>query len=322
MLTNRKETLSCEVAVIGGGAAGLSAGQVLGRARRSVVVIDAGQPRNAPAEAVHGFLTRDGIAPAELARLGQEEVRRYGGRIVAGEAVAAARTGDGFTVTLADGRQVDARRLVIATGVVDELPDVPGLAQRWGRDVIHCPYCHGWEHRDQPIGVLGSSDFTVHQAMMFRQWTDDLVVFTHTGAAPTEAEAEELAARGIVVVDGLVAGLEVTDDRLTGVRMADGTVVPRRALTVVSPAAPRSALLDSLGLRAVPGLTGAQIAVDPNGLTEVAGVWVAGNVADPRSQVIAAAAQGVLVAAAVNGDLTAEDTRRAVESHRRVQTPV
>jgi thioredoxin reductase len=178
MRTNQEDTLSCEVAVIGGGAAGLSAGLVLGRARRSVVVVDAGRPRNAPAEGVHGFLTRDGVPPAELVRLGQEEVRGYGGRIVAGEAVAAERTGDGFTVTLDGGQRVQARRLVIATGVVDDLPDVPGLAQRWGRDVLHCPYCHGWEFRDQPIGVLGSGEFTVHQALMFRQWTDDLVVFT------------------------------------------------------------------------------------------------------------------------------------------------
>src|SRR5690606_29520712 len=134
-----------------GGAAGLSGAVTLGRARRSVVVVDAGSPRNAPATGVHGFLTRDGIGPRELVEIGRAEVERYGGTVLPATAVAARRTDDGFEVTLDDGRTIVARRLLVTTGLTDELPDVPGVAQRWGRDVVHCPYCHGWEVRDQPV---------------------------------------------------------------------------------------------------------------------------------------------------------------------------
>ena len=148
---------SYDVVVVGGGAAGLNGALMLARSRRSVVVIDAGQPRNAPADGVHGLLARDGMPPAELLERGREEVRSYGGAVVAGTVTTVDRPLTGFTVRLADGRTVSARRLLITTGVVDELPEIPGLRERWGRDVIHCPYCHGWEVRDRAIGVLASS---------------------------------------------------------------------------------------------------------------------------------------------------------------------
>jgi thioredoxin reductase len=162
-----------------------------------VIVIDAGSPRNAPATGVHSFLSRDGISPAELIETGQKEVDRYGGLVFRGEARAARRTADGFEVTLDDGRLVTARRLLVTTGLVDELPDLPGVRERWGRDVLHCPYCHGWEIRDQPVGILGSGERAVHQALLFRQWTSDLVLFTHTAPALTDEQAEQLADRGI-----------------------------------------------------------------------------------------------------------------------------
>ncbi|MEP7026675.1 MAG: NAD(P)/FAD-dependent oxidoreductase, partial [Actinomycetota bacterium] len=174
-----------DVVIAGGGAAGLSGALALARARRSVLVIDAGTPRNAPAAAVHGFLSRDGMSPAELLEAGRAEVRGYGGQIVPGEVVAADRGGTGFTVTTDGGRAVGARRLLVSTGLADELPDVPGLAERWGRDVLHCPYCHGWEVRDQAVGVLASSPLAVHQALLFRQWTADLTLFLHTMPAPS-----------------------------------------------------------------------------------------------------------------------------------------
>lgn len=311
-------TQEFDVAVIGGGAAGLSAATVLGRARRSVIVIDAGSPRNAPAAGVHGFLSRDGISPAELIETGRKEVEHYGGLVVHGEARTARRTSAGFEVTLEDGGLVAARRLLVTTGLVDELPDVPGVRQRWGRDVVHCPYCHGWELRDQPVGVLGSGPWAVHQTLLFRQLTSDLVLFTHTAPALSGEQAEQLAARGIRVVTGIVDSLDVVDDRLTGVRLADGTVIARQAVAVGPRFVACGQVLATLGLHPTthPLGLGEFIAADTTGLTDVPGVWVAGNVTDLTAQVVTAAAGGLTAAAAINADLVAEDTQRAVTSHR------
>jgi thioredoxin reductase len=267
---------------------------------------------------VHGLLAREGMAPAELLERGRAEVRRYGGQVVAGEVTAAARDADGLTVTLADGRSVRGRRLLVTTGLVDELPDIPGLRARWGRDVLHCPYCHGWEVRDQAIGVLATGPRAVHQALLFRQLSDDVTVFSHT-MPPAGEEAEQLAARGIRVVDGEVASLEVADDRLVGVRLRDGTVVGRQALAVSPRMTARAGFLAALGLRpaAHPSGLGEHIPADPTGRTEAPEVWVAGNVTDLAAQVGAAAAAGAVAAAQINADLVAEDTRRAVEAARR-----
>ena len=307
-----------DVAIIGGGAAGLSAAVTLSRARRRVVVIDAGTPRNSPAAGVHGFLTRDGISPAELVAAGSREVTGFGGQILAGEATAARRTETGFAVSMADGRSVESRRLLVTTGLVDELPEIPGVRARWGRDVLHCPYCHGWEVRDQAIGVLGSSERAVHQALLFRQWSSDVALFLHTAPPPTAVEAEQLAARGIQVIPGTVASLEIAADRLVGVRLDSGAVVPRQAVTVMPRFAARSDLLISLGLATTPHPMGVgdYIAAGPTGLTEMPGVYVAGNVTDLMAQVVGAAAGGVMAAAALNLDLIAEDTELAVVDYR------
>ncbi len=307
-----------DVVVIGGGAAGLNGALLLARSRRSVLVIDAGEPRNAPAAGVHGYLSRDGISPAALLEIGRSEVRGYGGQVVAGRVSAAARTGDGFTVTLENGRLVSARRLLVTTGLVDELPDVPGVRERWGRDVVHCPYCHGWEVRDQAIGILGSGPMSVHQTLLFGQLTRDVMLFVHTAPQPTDAESEQLAACGISVIEGEVAGLVITDDRLTGVRLASGTVVPRQAVVVAPRFAARAGVLVSLGLATTehPMGVGSHVAADATGLTAAPGVWVAGNVADLMAPVVGAAAAGYMAAAAINADLVAEDTRRAVTAYR------
>ncbi len=306
-----------DVVVVGGGAAGLSGALMLARSRRSVMVIDAGAPRNAPAEGVHGLLARDGTPPAELLAQGRAEVRRYGGLLVDGRVTAAVRTDAGFTVTLADGRSVTARRLLVTSGLVDELPDVAGLRERWGRDVLHCPYCHGWEVRDQAVGVLSSGPMSVHQALLFRQLTTDVTFFSHT-LPPTPEQAEQLAARGIAVVDGEVAAVEVVDDRLTGVRLRDGTMVRREAAVVATRMVARAGFLDGLGLRAIehPSGVGEYIPADPTGQTEVAGVWVAGNVTDLTAQVGAAAAGAATAAARINADLVMEETEAAVAAVR------
>jgi len=310
-------TETADVVVIGGGAAGLNGALMLARARRSVVVIDSGAPRNAPADGVHGLLGREGMPPGELLERGRAEVRQYGGRIVDGTVASAARDGDGFVVTLADGRSVRARRLLVATGLVDELPDLPGVAERWGRDVLHCPYCHGWEVRDRAVGVLASGPMSVHQALLFRQLTADVTFFSHK-LPPTAEQAEQLAARGIRVVDGEVAAVEVADDRLTGVRLRDGRVVRRDAVVVATRMVARADLLAGLGLRAVehPSGVGEYVPADPTGRTDVPGVWVAGNVTDLTAQVGAAAAAAAMAGAQINADLVMEETQAAVAAYR------
>ena len=305
-----------DVVVVGGGAAGLSGALALSRARRSVLVVDDGAPRNARAGNVHNYLGREGATPAELVASGRAEVAGYGGHFVDGRVAHAERVDDVFRVVLADGGSVVARRLLVTTGLVDELPDVPGVAELFGSDVLHCPYCHGWEVRDRPVGVLGGP-MGVHQALMWRQWTADVTLFQHTGPAPTDEEREQLAARDIAVVTGAVEGLEVTDGRLSGVRLAGGDVVPREALVVAPRFTARADVLTSLGLETVPQemngyVVGSYVAADPTGATAVPGVWVAGNVADLKAQVISSAAAGLNAAAMVNADLIAEDVRRAV----------
>ena len=304
---------SYDVVVIGGGAAGLSGALMLARSRRSVLVIDAGAPRNAPAGAVHGLLARDGTPPAELLDRGRAEVRGYGGQLITGQVSTARQDRDGFTVTLADGRMVRARRLLVGTGLTDELPDIPGLHERWGRDVVHCPYCHGWEVRDQAIGVLASGPTAVHQALLFRQLSDDVVLLSHTMPQPEGQAAVSWPRSASAVVPGEVVAVQINEDRLTGVRLADGTVLARQALAVAPRMTARAGFLADLGLKptAHPLGIGEYIAAGPAGLTEVPGVWVAGNVTDLGAQVGGAAAAGALAGAAINMDLVAEDAARA-----------
>ena len=306
-----------DVIVIGGGAAGLSAALTLGRSRRSVLVVDDGTPRNAPADGLHNYLGHEGLPPLELLALGREEVARYGVTVVDGRVSGAEREGDGFAATLDGGRRATARRLLVTTGLSDELPDIPGLAQRWGRDVLHCAYCHGWEVRDRRIGVLATAPLVVHHAQLFRQLSDSVTLFTHTGADFSDEEWEGLAARGIEVVDGEVVAVEVTDDRLTGLRLASGRVVALDAVVVAGRLVARDAMLSGLGLTATEHRVNDQvqwtaIAADPTGATAVTGVWVAGNVTTPFATVMVAAAAGTTTGGALNADLVAEDVRDAI----------
>jgi thioredoxin reductase len=296
-----------DVIVVGGGAAGLSAALVLGRARRRVAVIDSGAPRNAPAAHMHGYLSRDGMAASELLAVGRDELAAYGVTFRPGQVASIA---PGFTVALADGDSLSARRLLIATGATDELPPIPGLRERWGNDFLHCPYCHGWEVADQPLGVLGTNRGAVEHAHLIRQWTDDLIFFVHTSAI-SRKERAELEARGIRMVDGEVRGIVVEDGRLSGVVLGDGRTVDRTALFVRPEIRPRLEGLEHLGCR-TDDLGFLQ--VDTTGRTSVAGVWAAGNVANPRAQVITAAGEGSAAAIAINADLVAEDVRNAVRT--------
>jgi thioredoxin reductase len=298
-----------DVLVVGGGAAGLNAALVLLRARRTVVLVDAGGPRNAPAAYMHGFLSRDGMPPGDLLAAGRAEVASYGGSLIDDTVVGIE---PGFHVRLASGFQLRARGVVVATGLRDELPDIPGVRERWGRDLLHCPYCHGYEVRDQPLGVLGGTSDAVQHALLIRQWSPDVTLFPHTDAVGPE-QRELLIARGIRIVEGTVARLVVGNDQLQGVELSDGTVVARTAVFVRPRFVPNAGLLTSLGCAVDEN---GWVVHDPVGHTSVAGVWVAGNAADPRAHVISAAEQGSAAAIALNADLVDEDVKHALADHR------
>ena len=299
-----------DVVVVGGGAAGLSAALVLGRARRRVAVVDAGAPRNAPAATCRGSCPATGCRrptcwprdePRSPATAWSWSRIRWSG----------SSRGSSFAWPAAG--VLTARRILVATGVRDELPDIPGVRERWGRDLLHCPYCHGWEVRDQPLGVLGTQPGSVQHAQLVRQWSDDVVFFVHTYDL-TPAERVQLEARGIRVVDGEVARLVVEDDRLTGVELTDGRVIARTAVFVRPGNVPHAdGLLAGLGCEVDEA---GFVTVDATGRTSTAGVWAAGNVVDPRAQVITAAGAGSAAAIAINADLVQEDVERAARAPR------
>jgi thioredoxin reductase len=221
-------------------------------------------------------------------------------------------------VTLADGTTRRARRILVAAGLVDEYPEIPGLHERWGRDVVHCQFCFGWELRDQPLAVLATGPQAASKALMWRQWSQDIALFLHTAPRPTPEEAMQLAARDISLVEGEVTGIQVTGDRLSGVRLRSGQVIPRRAVVIGPWLEARHGLLDDLGVPVVEHSLGIgrQVAADATGRTSAAGVWVAGNTADVTAGVMQAAASGVTAGTAINADLTAEDTSAAVTARR------
>lgn len=273
-----------DVIIVGGGPAGLNAALVLGRSRRKVAVIDAGEPRNAPAAHAHGFLTRDGVAPLEILRLARAEVLEYGVELITGRVVSAVGSADDFTVALADGTELKGRRLLITSGVKDTLPDVPGLAEQWGKGVIHCPYCHGWEVRDQRIGVLATGEMSGHQAQMFRQLSDSVTVVEGSDAAKV---------------------LSSEDGALRGVELRDGNIVELDALVVMPHSRVELPFLDSLGLTAMdlPNGMGTTLEVDAWGKSSQPGIWAAGNVTDLSATVLASAAAGAKAGAGLNAEL-------------------
>ncbi|HSS68912.1 MAG TPA: NAD(P)/FAD-dependent oxidoreductase [Nocardioidaceae bacterium] len=305
-----------DVVVVGGGAAGLSAALVLSRARRRVAVVDAGKPRNGPAAHMHGYLGSDGVPPSTLLTVGRDEIARYGAHLVRGTAaeIAPLDAGQrGFDVTVDDsfndGQTIRARRVLVTTGLRDELPDIAGARERWGRDLLHCPYCHGYEVRDRALGVLGGTPGAIDHAHLLRQWSDDVVFFAE-GDPLAATDRDALEARGVDVVEDLVVRLVTAGDRLSGVELESGRVVPLDAVFFRPVMRSNSALLDRLGCKADEN---GWVVADGVGRTSVDGVWVAGNAANPRAQVITAAGEGSAAAIAMNADLVDEDVAIAVQ---------
>jgi len=290
-----------DVIVIGGGAAGLSAALVLARAQASVLLIDAGQPRNAPATEMHGFISRDGMSPVGFLASGRDEVIGYGAIIRPATVATIDRSADGtFAVTVTDGAVERSGALLIATGLTDELPLIPGVRDRWGTLVHHCPYCHGFEVLGSEILVLGGpvKELSLKQAGLLRSFSDR-VTFVTNGIQLTAQERSKLDALGVRVREGAVSHIVGQAGALDGVQLADGTVLAADAVFIAPRQRPNDAMLRALGCDIDPA-TGL-IAIDQFGQTSVPGVWAAGNVVTPTAQVITAAGAASASAIAING---------------------
>ncbi len=301
---------SWDCVVVGGGAAGLSAALVLGRARRRTLVIDDGDQSNLAAAGIGGLLGHDGRPPAQLYAMGRRELAAYPSVEVRGGTVRGGmRTDSGFVLDLGDGASVRTRRVLLATGMQYRPPELPGLAELWGRSVFHCPFCHGWEVRDQPLAVLGDGGRAVHQALLLRNWSDDIVVLTNGPAGFTAADRARLAAAAVVIDERPVAELAADDGDLIAIVFGGGERLPRRGMLVATTLHQRSPLADDLGARhgdATP-LAADPIEVDAFMRTTAVGVFAAGDVSTVMPQVASAIAAGSLAATAVVQSLASDD---------------
>lgn len=292
-----------DVVVVGGGAAGLSAALVLGRARVSTLVIDAGRQSNLPAHGIGGLLGHDGRPPSELYADGRAELARYPSvEVRSGEVLRARRTSDGFALTLADGTTAASTRVLLAGGMEYRLPEVEGVSERWGHSAFHCPFCHGWEVRDRDLGVLDSGVTAVHRSLLLRQWSDRVTLFTNGGPLP---DAGRLAAAGVTIDERPVARLVGDAPDLSHVVLADGSEVPCGGILVGVRLHQRSALAEQLGVAvAAPNpLAADAIAVDGMGATSVPGVYAAGDLTAAMPSVATAIAAGSAAAAMIVRDI-------------------
>ncbi|SEH84243.1 MULTISPECIES: NAD(P)/FAD-dependent oxidoreductase [unclassified Leifsonia] len=301
-----------DVLIVGAGGAGLSGGLMLARSRRKVTILDGGQPRNALASHMHGFLSRDGWSPLALISSGRAEVESYGATVESTQALSVAPIDSGFELTLASGDLHRTRRLLVTTGLRDELPSIPGLAAHWGCGVAHCPYCDGWEARDSRIAVIATEPGSVHQAQLLRQLSDRITYFTEATQL-SETDRNGLRVRGIEIVVTRIARVIADGRMLAGLELEDGSRRPFDTVFVRPKAIPNDALLKQLGAAMQTRPDGQDwVVVDTNGRTSIAGVWAAGNVVNAAATVPVSAAAGSMAGTAINADLVAEDIAAAV----------
>ncbi|MBM7566616.1 NAD(P)/FAD-dependent oxidoreductase [Paenibacillus sacheonensis] len=290
--------------IIGGGPAGLSAALVLGRARKKVAVIDEGKPRNRVTGEMHGFLTRDPIAPSEFRRIAREQILAYPTvSFVADTAVSIAGTDGDFRITTAGGESYRSRKLLFAAGMKDLPLTIEGLADVYGKSAFVCPYCDGWEHRDQPLVVISSGADALHMAKLIAGWTNRFTICTNGSGDMTEAHREELSQRGIPVFDAPIRSVDSEGGIVHQVVLTDGTTVPCTGIFFRTTLVPGSDLPRAIGCEIAEAGT---VVVDPFGKTNVPGVFSAGDAATRMHQAIAAASLGSMAAAAINGELSEE----------------
>ncbi len=295
-----------DVVIVGGGSAGLSAALILGRCLRKVLVLDAGSPRNAPARTFNGYLSRDGSTPSEFLQIGRDQLRRYETVVLRRGKVVSAERGDaGFTVTLESGERLTSQMLLLATGLVDELPQIEGFKQFYGKTAHSCPYCDAWEHRGEPVAVAGGTQDAADLAIEMLLWSKDVVLCAN-GPIECDAKARRQMERGgIRVIAMPIARLEGTGDALEGVRFTDGSFLPRTVLFFSPGQHQRSPLAEQLGCAFCK--EDGCIQCDEKAATCVPGLYAAGNASRGVQLVIAAAAEGTLAAVAMNNALIETD---------------
>ena len=300
--------MDADVIIVGAGPAGLSAALVLGRACRQVLVFDTGRPRNYASRSLHGFLSRDGVDPFELRHLGLKDLLRYDTvRVEHAEVTHATREADGtFSVQLLDGREFVARRLLLATGVVDNLPDVPGFEEMYGRSVFHCPYCDGWEVRGQPLAVYGCNKRGYGLAVELLGWSHDIVLCSDGACELDHADLDTLQRNGIPVREERIARLEGHDGQLERIVFDNGEALPRRAMFFTTGQTQASRLANSLGCEFNAKGT---VRTGPYEMTDVPGLYVAGDASRHVQWVIVAAAEGAEAAYAISQDLIKEQVK-------------
>jgi thioredoxin reductase len=309
IVSSGRESPILDVIIVGGGPAGLSAALVLGRCRRRTVVFDAGHPRNEASRALHGYLTRDGISPADFLRIGREQLAPYDTIELRHLKVVDVRRGDGhFTAIVESGERISARMLLIATGLVDELPQIEGFRQFYGVSAHNCPYCDGWEHRDQPLAVLGGNKEAADLALELLLWSKDVLLCTNGAPVYAQAVLDQLEGNGVRIIDTPIDRFEGTGSKLEQIRFRDGTQIARSALFFSPPQHQRSHLAEQLGCEFCED--DACIKCNENAATCVPGVYAAGNASRGVQLVIAAAAEGMQAAFAINTALLEADAAR------------
>jgi thioredoxin reductase len=299
-----------DAVIVGAGSAGLSAALALGRARRNVLLLNGGEPRNAPTDASHNFFTRDGISPGELSRIGLEQLGPYGIEIQSHNAEGIKKTKDTFELTLDNGQRVITRKIILATGVIDVLPEIPGFRELWGKHIHHCPYCHGWEVRDRPLAVYAQGELGYHFAIMIRHWSKDLVVCSDGDAKFSNEQREHLKQLNLQLIETPLERLEANNGELKKIIFSDSNKLEREHIFMRPPHQQRSPLAAQLGCTL--SEDGLYVQVDTKGETSVPGIYAAGDMTGPMHAVSQAVASGTLAGVMLNHTLVFEDGKSVV----------